>query len=125
MPSTTIQTSSWTECINGERITINRVCNNGNCDETRLVEGGCGSEDVTTNRQTIQSGSRGDTSSDTSSDNSSDTSSDNGSDNGCSKYADKTFSILINDIDITLPSFIISLVVFIMVIIGFSKLKKK
>ena len=122
MPSTSIQTSSLTECINGERIRINSRCENGNCEETRVVEGGCGSEDVTTtNRQTIQSGSQGDNSGD----NSSDTSSDNGSDNGCIDYSDRTFTVLINDINITIPAFVISLVMFIMFIIGASKLKKK
>ena len=112
MPQTNIENSSRTECNNDECVRVTRNCIDGHCTERRVViEDGDDiedTEDVTT------------------SESSSDESSNDGSpENGCRNYADKTFTVLINDIDVTIPSFILSLVVFVMLIFGIMKMKKK
>ena len=106
MPQTNIENSSRTECNNDECVRVTRNCIDGECTERRVViEDGDDTEDVTS--QT-----------------SSESSSDDTPENGCRKYDDKTFTVLINDIDVTIFAFILSLLVFIMVIFGAMKMKK-
>ena len=104
---TNINRSSRTECYNDECYRITNTCRDGDCTETRVV---IDSDEV---QQTMQYGNDSDSDSDSESEN----------ENNCI-YHEKSFTVLINDIDITIPSFIVSLILFIFVIYGYIKIKK-
>jgi hypothetical protein len=110
---TNFNRSSRTECYNDECYRITNTCRDGDCTETRVV---IDNDEV---QQTMQVGN--DSNSDSDSDSDSDSESEN--ENNCI-YDEKTFTVLINDIDITIPSFIVSIILFIFVIYGYIRIKK-
>lgn len=110
---TNINNSSSTECYNDECYRITRTCRDGDCTERRVLI----DSDEVQQEQTIRSASPSESDSDTDSD------TDSEDENKCI-YDGKTFTVLINDIDITIPSFILSVILFIFVIYGYIRLKK-
>ena len=127
MPQTSIVDSSRTVCNNGECVQITMSCVNGDCSERRIiVDGNMLSNNLEGN--TVQENNNMDgnyVDGDTSSDDSSDNDSDNDSDNGCKDYKKRTIAIIFSGIDVTIPSFILSLVMLIIFMTGLFKIKKK
>ena len=136
MPQTDIQNTSRTECSNDECVRVTRSCIDGDCTERRVViPAGDTSGDVTTSQTDSNSGETTSSNSNSNSSSSSSSSSNSSSNSNSSggntapkqacKHGHKTFTILMNDIDITIVSSILSLLMFIMFIFGLVKMKKK
>lgn len=123
MPQTSIVDSSRTVCNNGECVQITKSCVNGDCTERRIiVDGNMLSNNLEGN--TFQENNNMDGSY-VEEDTSSDDSSDNDSDNDCEDYKKRTIAIIFSGIDATIPSFILSLVIIIILMTGLFKIKKK
>jgi len=123
MPKTSIVDSSRTVCNNGECVQITKSCVNGDCTERRIiVDGNMLSNNLEGN--TFQENNNMDGSY-VEEDTSSDDSSDNDSDNDCEDYKKRTIAIIFSGIDVTIPSFILSLVIIIILMTGLFKIKKK
>ena len=100
---TNIDNSSSTECYNDECYRTTRTCRDGDCTERRVMV----DRDEVQQRRRMQD----------------DSDSDSESENNC-KYDGRTFTVFVNDIDITIPSFVTSLLLFIFVVYGYIRLKK-
>jgi len=123
MPQTSIVDSSRTVCNNGECVQITKSCVNGDCTERRIiVDGNMLSNNLEGN--TFQENNNMDGNY-VEEDTSSDDSSDNDSDNDCEDYKKRTIAIIFSGIDATIPSFILSLVIIIILMTGLFKIKKK
>ena len=119
MPETNIVNNSRTECSNGECVRITHSCVNGDCTERRIiVDGQPMPNNFEDNTVQENNNSHDDYFDD-------DTSSEGSSDNGCKDYKKRTIAIIFSGIDATIPSFILSIVMFIISMIGLFKMKKK
>ena len=126
MPQTSIVNNSRTECNNGECVQITTSCIDGECTERRIVvdeqtmpnnfEGDTGQEN--TGQENTGQENDGDYFDD-------DTSSEGSSDNGCEDYKKRTIAIIFSGIDVTIPSFILSLCMLTILMVGLFKMKKK
>ena len=118
MPETNIVNNSRTECSNGECVRITTSCVNGDCTERRIiVDGQPMPNNFEENTRQPSDSNIGHFDEDTSSEGS--------SDNGCKDYKKRTIAIIFSGIDATIPSFILSLVMLIILMIGLFKMKKK
>ena len=121
MPQTRIVNNSRTRCNNGECVQITTSCVDGECTERRII----------VDEQTMPNNLEGNTGQENTGQGNADdyfdddTSSEGSSDNGCEDYKKRTISIIFSGIDVTIPSFILSLVMLIILMTGLLKMKKK